>query len=121
MLKLAVPALAVLLAAGCYSANVPDGKLKCSADGKCPEGFHCASDGTCWHNGRDPMGALDMSMTAGGPAGHAGGATLSGGVTAKSEHYKVIMSTGQPPGGAKNTSSTNFKKAGGVVGATQGK
>jgi hypothetical protein len=120
MLKLAVPALAVLLAAGCYSANVPDGKLKCSTDGKCPDGYHCATDQTCWKNGHDPMPA-NPDMSGAGLAGHKGGATLSGGVTAKSEHYKVIMSTGQAPGGNKNTSSANFKKAGGVVGATQGK
>jgi hypothetical protein len=122
MLKLAVPALALLLAAGCYSANVPDGKLLCSVgDKKCPDGYHCASDGTCWHNGHDPMGVPDMAGTGGGLAGHKGSSVMSGAVSAKSEHYKVIMSTGQAPGGNGNASSTNFKKAGGLVGATQGK
>ena len=129
--------------AGCYSPNVPNGKLKCSTgDNKCPDGFHCASDGTCWKNGQDPtanpdmLSLPDLSTPAKGdmaqpqnpdmgpvitaPA-HSGTSVMSGGVTAKSEHYQIIMSTGQPPGGNGVSSSANNKQAGGLVGATQSK
>jgi hypothetical protein len=128
---------------GCYSPNVPNGKLKCSTDGnKCPEGFHCATDGTCWKNGQEPGAIVDMaqlpdlSPPIGGDMAQpvnidmgpvivspARSATsiMSGGVTAKSEHFKIIMSTGQPPGGNGVGSSTNTKKVGGLAGATQQK
>jgi hypothetical protein len=115
MIKLAAPALLALLSFGCYSPNLSDGKLKCSVVGnKCPEGYHCAIDGTCWKNGHDPMG------TGSGPlAPHKGTAVVSGGVTAQSEHYKVIMSTGQPPGGNANAAGTANKTHSGLAGATQ--
>lgn len=127
----------LLGASGCYAPSIPNGKLQCSIDGnKCPEGYHCASDHTCWANGKDPGGvAPDMTM-AGAPdltmpggedlarplevvPPHTGTAVLSGGVTAKSENFKIIMSTGQAPGGNATTKSSNSKKTGGVVGATQ--
>jgi hypothetical protein len=46
-------ALALLIGcaiAGCYKPNVRDGGLLCADAGVCPEGFHCAPDGTC-HKG----------------------------------------------------------------------
>jgi hypothetical protein len=121
------------LTMGCYSPNVPNGKLKCSTDNKCPDGFHCAADGTCWKNGQDPMPSPmpdmlmpDMAQPKDGGAdggeivkAHKGNGVMSGGVTATSEHFKVIMSTGDSPGGGAKTSSTNFKRSPGVVGATQ--
>jgi hypothetical protein len=123
-----MPKLAVLLcllgAAGCYGPNPADGKLKCSvAEQKCPEGYHCASDGTCWHNGHDPGagGGGGGGGGTGGLAAHKGSSVMTGGTSATSEHYKVIMSTGQSPGGNVNGSSETVKKKGGVVGATQNK
>jgi hypothetical protein len=111
-----LPALVCLMLAGCYSPNPASGKLKCSVgDNKCPEGYHCASDGTCWKNGQDPGGG------GGGLAAHRGTSVMAGGVSAQSEHYKVIMSTGQSPGGNGTASSATVKKQGGLVGATQGK
>ncbi|MCU1277007.1 MAG: hypothetical protein JWM53_553 [bacterium] len=121
MPKLAV-LVCLLLGAGCYGPNLADGKLKCSVgDQKCPEGFHCATDGTCWKNGHDPGGGGGGGTGGGGLAAHKGTSVMTGGTTASSEHYKVIMSTGQAPGGNVNGSSETVKSKGGVVGATQGK
>ena len=134
----------VFLLAGCYSPNIGNGQLKCSSDNKCPDGFHCAGDKTCWKNGQEPMPSPmpDMSvlpdlatpvihdMTTPSPMPdllppalptRAGNSVMTGGVTAKSEHYKMIMSTGQPPGGNGASSSANNKKRSGTAGATQGK
>ena len=33
--------------AGCYKPNIDDGGLLCGDGGACPEGFHCAANGTC--------------------------------------------------------------------------
>jgi hypothetical protein len=40
---------------GCgYSPNPESGKLTCSSDGQCPQGYACAFDNTCWKNGHLP-------------------------------------------------------------------
>jgi hypothetical protein len=39
---------------GCYSPSYHDGDLRCTLSGQCPTDYHCATDKTCWHNGRDP-------------------------------------------------------------------
>jgi hypothetical protein len=46
-------------------------------------------------------------------------AVLSGGTVMKSAGYKLILSTGESPGGNATMSSSNFKLRSGVVGATQ--
>jgi hypothetical protein len=48
-----------LLAAGCFNPKYHDGNLRCNA-GKCPSGYHCAMNDTCWKNGSDPV--LDLSV-----------------------------------------------------------
>jgi hypothetical protein len=49
--------------AGCFSPSVDDGGLVCEAGtNACPPGFHCAVDGTCWHDGRDP--SIDLGVAA---------------------------------------------------------
>jgi hypothetical protein len=57
---------ALLLAGSCYQPDVGNGKLKCSLDDKCPDGYYCATDGTCWHDGTQPPGdaASDGSKDA---------------------------------------------------------
>jgi hypothetical protein len=50
-----------------------------------------------------------------------GNSVMSGGVTAKSEHYKITMSTGQAPGGNGAQASANNKARTGLTGATQSK
>ena len=58
-----------LLLAGCYDPHVNNGELQCSlGGGKCPVGFHCAFDGTCWRNGQDPGVATVPDMADSGPA-----------------------------------------------------
>jgi hypothetical protein len=47
-------ALALLIglaSAACYKPNIQDGGLRCADGGACPEGFHCAGDGTCRKGG----------------------------------------------------------------------
>ncbi len=56
-----------LAACACESPSYEDGNLRCAAvEPRCPAGLHCAADGTCWHDGRDP----DLAGTgdAGGPS-----------------------------------------------------
>jgi hypothetical protein len=127
---------------GCYSPSVPNGDLKCSSGGKCPEGFHCATDGKCWKNGQDPTPG-DMATMSGVDAGpdmakprdmammpdaalapsvpHKGTSVMSGAVKATSQHYTIIMSTGQAPGGNGTATSPTKQLSSGVVGATQKK
>lgn len=38
----------------CYSPELADGALKCSAGNACPSGYTCVVDGSCWHSGRAP-------------------------------------------------------------------
>ncbi len=53
---------AALLASACLQIAPGDGALTCSAIGqKCPDGYRCAGDNTCWHIGRGPAGD-DMSV-----------------------------------------------------------
>ena len=54
-----------LLAVGCFSPTYHNGNLKCTASGECPEGYHCAVDHTCWHNGSDPDARALLPDTAG--------------------------------------------------------
>src|SRR6476659_9253426 len=58
-----------------------------------------------------PPPDLSPAVTA---APHAGTAVLSGGVTAKSGNYKIIMSTGQSPGGNGKAASGTVQKNGGL-------
>ena len=51
------------LIVGCFSPSYHNGNTRCASDGKCPSGYHCAVDNTCWKNGQDPtpMGGDDMA------------------------------------------------------------
>jgi hypothetical protein len=117
--------VAVAFATGCYKLNIDNGQLRCSVpDKKCPSGFHCASDGYCWKTGQDPspngstdMGPADMAQIP--PSATKGGVILSGGVSAQSPHYKIIMSTGQPPGGNVDSASSSYKLKSGLPALTQ--
>jgi hypothetical protein len=42
-----------LLLVGCFSPKYKNGDLRCE-NGKCPSGYHCAVNDTCWKNGSDP-------------------------------------------------------------------
>jgi hypothetical protein len=57
-----LPVTLALLVAGCFAPDYHNGNLRCASDDpKCPEGLHCASDGTCWMNGSDPEnGGADL-------------------------------------------------------------
>jgi FG-GAP repeat/FG-GAP-like repeat len=46
--------LLALAVAGCYQPSPPNGALLCSPDDRCPQGYHCAIDDTCWRIGEDP-------------------------------------------------------------------
>src|SRR5438034_9453499 len=64
-------ALALLLPlAGCFAPTPAGGVLGCNPDphGKaCPDGYHCASDSTCWPEGQDPSGDGPVHLGDGGP------------------------------------------------------
>jgi hypothetical protein len=58
------------LLCGCYAPEVHNGDLHCSADNRCPSGFDCALDNTCWAQGQFPdLGNPDSSPVALQPAG----------------------------------------------------
>jgi hypothetical protein len=105
----------ILLQTGCTKYDFGNGQLKCSVpDKKCPSDFHCSCDGYCWKQGDDAVCALP-------PAPNKGGVVVSGGTTAASPQYKVIMSTGQPPGGNSNAKSQNYKLNAGLPALTPSK
>jgi hypothetical protein len=52
--------LLVVALSGCFSPTFGDGNTPCGSNKDCPSGLHCAADGTCWHNGKDPV--LDLSV-----------------------------------------------------------
>jgi len=95
----------------------------------------CGCGGTSTQNQADAAPQQDAPVVqtdatsdgSGGDGGgatlraHAGSAVMSGAVQASSPRYRVIMSTGQSPGGNGTASSANNKLRGGLVGATQGK
>jgi hypothetical protein len=58
------PLLLLVCAAGCFKPSYSNGGLRCE-DGKCPRGYHCAANDTCWKNGSDPQidlaGPTDLS------------------------------------------------------------
>ena len=58
MRALATILLGLPLFAGCYDASPLDGQLLCSIDRKCPAGFYCASDTTCYREGHVPLADL---------------------------------------------------------------
>jgi len=113
-----------LSAIGCYKPDFENGQLHCSVpDKKCPTGYHCATDGYCWKKGQDPapddMAGVGPDMAQPPPTPDKGGVVLSGGVTAKSPNYKIIMSTGQAPGGNVDTSSPSYKLKSGLPALTR--
>jgi hypothetical protein len=60
-------AVCALLLASCYSPTFHDGALRCGNDTpRCPDGYHCAADNTCWADGHDPtiMTGTDDNGTA---------------------------------------------------------
>lgn len=58
-------ALLVLLAAGCWTPNPPDGAFACNPSGKaCPDGYSCVA-GSCWKNGHAADMAVDPSCMDG--------------------------------------------------------
>jgi hypothetical protein len=67
--------LLALLLAGCYQPSPPNGALLCSLDHECPQGYHCATDETCWRIGEDPdpfrQAPLAISPRNGGSTGTA--------------------------------------------------
>jgi hypothetical protein len=98
----------VLVAAGCYRLDLGNGQLNCSVpDRKCPRGFHCASDNTCWHDNANPQGPHDHAL-------------VSAGVSARSPSYRVVMSLGaSTPGGGAGSAQARVHGHTGIVGATQ--
>lgn len=58
----------IFASAGCFSPEYSNGSLQCqSGSHPCPDGYHCATDNTCWKNGQDPAG--DMSIVDDGDGG----------------------------------------------------
>lgn len=51
--------------------------------------------------------------------GHPAQATVPGGTVMQSSGYRLILTTGESPGGSGTTESSSYKAQGGVVGATQ--
>jgi|GEM_PF-1759776 len=53
----------MVLASACRSAVYESGDLRCAAVAPfCPNGFHCATDNTCWLDGEDPK--IDLGVHA---------------------------------------------------------
>jgi hypothetical protein len=48
---LAAALVTAAAASGCFNPKIVDGGLLCADGGVCPDGFHCAADGTCKKGG----------------------------------------------------------------------
>ena len=80
MTRALVVATTLLAAAGCKAPSYTNGGLLCSAAGRCPSGYHCAFDGTCWKNGEDPVaGGDDLAIGGDLGGGDLGAGDLAGG------------------------------------------
>jgi len=64
-------------------------------------------------NGND-----NQNVTPSG-GGHPGQALVSGGTVMTSSSYRLVLTTGQSPGGNGIFTSNSYRLQGGVVGATQ--
>jgi hypothetical protein len=56
-------ALALALA-GCYRVDLASGALKCSGDGRCPDGYHCVAT-ACYKNGEQPDAGASPDLAPG--------------------------------------------------------
>jgi hypothetical protein len=63
MRQLVLLGLCSFVLGGCFSPKYGNGDLRCENGTTCPDGYHCASDSTCWKNGQDPADAADMSSS----------------------------------------------------------
>jgi hypothetical protein len=65
---------------GCFNPNYGgNGALQCD-DGKCPSGYHCAGNDTCWKNGSDPDLAVPEDLAAVDAAEDFSSTDLAGGM-----------------------------------------
>ncbi len=72
--KILVAALlgATAVLGACFSPQYGNGDVRCS-EKRCPTGYHCAVDGTCWKNGTDPpIGGGAGDLGDGGDGGDGG-------------------------------------------------
>jgi hypothetical protein len=97
---------ASFLAAGCYDPAIESGKLLCSADRRCPQGFACAPDARCWRPG-------DADLA---PKRIAGGLTGNGGAM-RSPSYLLVGGLGPRIGGPQ--ASASYRMADGSPGRTR--
>ena len=124
VMRLALFALAL---AGCFQPSYHNGDLVCATGGTpCPDGYHCASDKTCWQNGQDPTGSsADMAgEDLASPAvdgGHLGIFTTScgGAVNASGAKHSISFSVGQKVSGVAAGSAHSVQL--GVLRGTQAK
>jgi hypothetical protein len=49
--------LAFVLVAGCFTPDLGEGQVACGADGQCPPGYACRTDGHCYHDATGDGGA----------------------------------------------------------------
>jgi titin len=99
-------ALSAALLTSCYQPDLGGGTLLCASQSRCPEGFHCVPDNTCWKNGTDPT-------APGAPTG----------LTAKPDGPGALVLTWQAPlsdGGSLITGFTVTESPGGLVQTTSG-
>jgi hypothetical protein len=130
--------LVSLASLGCFSPKYDSGQFKCSPGSHpCPDGYCCASDNTCWQNGKFPpdmsppasidmagMPALDMTilsydMAFTSPLVHVsvgGGAGIAAQVAGT---HRATFSVGQPIAGP--SPGTNHQVQFGVLRGTTAK
>ena len=69
-MRLLLLAVFSLFVVGCLEVDAIDGSLFCSTnpDRRCPMGYYCAPNNTCWKNGHPFPGFKDMSVMPFQPA-----------------------------------------------------
>ena len=104
----------LLATTGCPATSSNPPKADMTSGNQGDMGNIVPPDGGTTDGGKDGGGADGSTISL-----HKGTSVMSGGVTATSANFKIIMSTGQAPGGNANGTSANFKARSGLAGATQ--
>jgi hypothetical protein len=103
----------VLLVASCIKVNPADGAFVCGTGGKCPDGYYCADNNTCWHNGRAPdLGKVNQPCAR--PSDCSTGSCLGGFCQLVSDSPKWIA-TGVPPLSIPRTDFAGFVTSDGLL------
>jgi hypothetical protein len=110
--------LGALLVAGCIRVNPADGAFVCGTTVKCPDGYYCAGNNTCWHNGH-PTSLGMVNQACNQPSDCSTSSCLKGFCQLVSDSPKWIA-TGVSPLPGPRAQSAGFVTSGGLLMSVSG-